>query len=403
MVSYTQILKYFNLFKNISLEKCPIKRLSADKDPSTILFTNSTVKSCFCQNIYQKIDSTFFDILKPIFLGKILYSPNTPAYNDLIKRLNSSFENLDNFGNLLHQVSFVLKILNSQLAQNKETVEFLIDIFNQNKPQFIKSTLPSFNYTQVNTTLRFTTELLDFLSNIVNCVELNRFIGLPTEKAVEDLGLKLIDKESFWAGIIFQNPQIDNSTLPDIVNYKIRMNSSQVHNTFYTQDRFYDYNYGNCVYCNAYYLFGFIYLQDLLERNVIEKKTNQSQEFGITGQMTPYPCFINDKFVKSISRILPLFMVLAWIYTVSMLVKDIVYEKEKRLKEFMRVMGLSNATHWAAWFITSFAVMFFVVFVMALILKFGRILQYSNFFVIAFFSTFFLTLKARYARLLVRV
>ncbi len=35
------------------------------------------------------------------------------------------------------------------------------------------------------------------------------------------------------------------------------------------------------------------------------------------------------RFVNSISRLLPLFMVLSWIFTISMNVKDIVREKEK--------------------------------------------------------------------------
>ncbi len=33
------------------------------------------------------------------------------------------------------------------------------------------------------------------------------------------------------------------------------------------------------------------------------------------------------------------------------------YEKEQRLKETMRTMGLGNAVHWAAWFVDSLAVM----------------------------------------------
>jgi len=35
------------------------------------------------------------------------------------------------------------------------------------------------------------------------------------------------------------------------------------------------------------------------------------------------------RFINTISRMLPLFMVLSWIFTVSMNVKDIVHEKEK--------------------------------------------------------------------------
>lgn len=94
--------------------------------------------------------------------------------------------------------------------------------------------------------------------------------------------------------------------------------------------------------------------------------------------MTPYPCYVNDRFILAISRSLPLFMVLSWIYTVSMTVKDIVYEKEKRLKEFMRVMGLSNATHWAAWFITQFMVMIVVAVLLCIVLKYGQITKYTE-------------------------
>ena len=44
----------------------------------------------------------------------------------------------------------------------------------------------------------------------------------------------------------------------------------------------------------------------------------------------------------AISRTFPLFMVLSWVYTCAMIVKSIVHEKEQRLKETMRVMGLGT-------------------------------------------------------------
>lgn len=64
-----------------------------------------------------------------------------------------------------------------------------------------------------------------------------------------------------------------------------------------------------------------------------------------------------------------MFMTLAWIYTVSMVVKGIVYEKERRLKEVMRVMGLSNATLWLAWFLTSAVMMLASIVMLIVILK----------------------------------
>lgn len=116
----------------------------------------------------------------------------------------------------------------------------------------------------------------------------------------------------------------------------------------------------------------------MIEKAIVEAKTNLPYDMGISTQMTPYPCYINDRFVTAISRSLPLFMVLAWIYTVSMLVKDIVFEKEKRLKEFMRVMGLTNTTHWLAWFITSLVAMFFVSVLLCIIIKYGKVVQLAD-------------------------
>ena len=64
-----------------------------------------------------------------------------------------------------------------------------------------------------------------------------------------------------------------------------------------------------------------------------------------------------------------MFMVLAWIYSVAMIVKGIVHEKELRLKEVMKMMGLGNGVHWLAWFINAFVMMFITVILLVLVLK----------------------------------
>lgn len=53
----------------------------------------------------------------------------------------------------------------------------------------------------------------------------------------------------------------------------------------------------------------------------------------------------------------------------AMIIKGIVYEKERRLKEVMKVMGLSNGVHWLAWLIDSFLVMFTSCVLLVLVLK----------------------------------
>lgn len=62
-------------------------------------------------------------------------------------------------------------------------------------------------------------------------------------------------------------------------------------------------------------------------------------------------------------------MVLAWILTTATLCKSIVYEKDRRLKEVMKIMGLGNGVHWVAWFINAFVMMFLTTLLLVIILK----------------------------------
>ncbi|KAL1124646.1 hypothetical protein AAG570_001270 [Ranatra chinensis] len=80
----------------------------------------------------------------------------------------------------------------------------------------------------------------------------------------------------------------------------------------------------------------------------------------------------------AISRTFPLFMVLSWVYTCAMIVKSIVCEKEQRLKETMRVMGLGNGIHWLGWFIDSFIPMVVTIFFLTIILVYGNVLMRAD-------------------------
>jgi hypothetical protein len=42
------------------------------------------------------------------------------------------------------------------------------------------------------------------------------------------------------------------------------------------------------------------------------------------------------------------------------------------------MMGLSNAMHWLAWFITIFSQMSITMLILTLMLKYGHVLMYSN-------------------------
>jgi hypothetical protein len=285
--------------------------------------------------------------------------------------MNSTFENLIQLADVLQNLGESTNHTAELLSQYSTLIQINIDRLESD------SDLKTLNITNSVIQLKFAVQLIYFMRNLVGCFELNKFLGFRNESETIDFGISLTEHELFYAAILFtSNETVDKETrnkAPKLIKYKIRMNATQTHNTLFTQDRFYNFNPGNCLGCNQYFLYGFIYIQDMIERALIETTTTtpltNSSLMGITTQMTSYPCYVNDKFMLAISRLLPGFMVLSWVYTVSMIVKDIVYEKEKRLKEFMRVMGLTNATHWAAWFITSFVMMYFVCCLLCLIIK----------------------------------
>lgn len=86
--------------------------------------------------------------------------------------------------------------------------------------------------------------------------------------------------------------------------------------------------------------------------------------------------FLSFMFV--IQYIMPLCVVVSFIYSVAILVQSIVYEKEQRLKEVMKMMGLSNAVHWTAWFITSMVVMMTIVVLLTTVLKVRSLYLWFN-------------------------
>lgn len=54
---------------------------------------------------------------------------------------------------------------------------------------------------------------------------------------------------------------------------------------------------------------------------------------------------------------LPMFLVLAFMYTVCMTIKDLVLEKERRLKEVLRAVGIQNGALWCARFTENIALL----------------------------------------------
>ena len=386
----TYLLAAFNNLNNLvdPVDNCPAPIFQANGDPILELLASATPNTCFCQTIETMLMSmsrtTFvaYTQMAPMISGKLLYAPNTPAYVQLMKLANKTNEDfaalkdtVGSTGDLLADLLPEVQNINyAQLALLMQWSASDVATFQAQQKQLVEQ-------------MQYFMQLAWFVRNMLDCVDLNRFVGFATENEAVSAGKRLMNLTGgFWAAAIFTEAEKANATLPDVVKYKIRMNSSLLVDTDYVQSDYYSYGPTNCITCNSYFTYGFIYIQDMLESAVIRMKSgDDNANYGITSQIMPYPCYINDKFAARLADLLPLMMVIAWIYTVAMIVKDIVSEKEKRLKEFMRVMGLSNVTHWCAWFITAFVMTFAVAFLLCIIIKFGQITPHSDLSVLLVF------------------
>lgn len=74
-------------------------------------------------------------------------------------------------------------------------------------------------------------------------------------------------------------------------------------------------------------------------------------------------------FVASIANILPMFLVLAFMYTVCQTLKSLVLEKELRLKEVLRVVGVRNGALWLSWFTENMVLLMVPCALMSIIMK----------------------------------
>ncbi|XP_078519131.1 phospholipid-transporting ATPase ABCA3 [Lissotriton helveticus] len=108
---------------------------------------------------------------------------------------------------------------------------------------------------------------------------------------------------------------------------------------------------------------GFLAVQHTVNRAIIHQQTNASANASVASLLAqlrvavrrfPYPPYVNDLFLLAIQNQLPLLIMLSFTYTSLNIVRAVVHEKEKKLKEYMRMMGLSNWLHWSAWFLMFF-------------------------------------------------
>uniref|UniRef100_A0A3B3V8X0 P-type phospholipid transporter n=1 Tax=Poecilia latipinna TaxID=48699 RepID=A0A3B3V8X0_9TELE len=343
--------------------------------PSPTQMANNTSASsmgnssdAFCQSLVDTLEGTpglryIWSTFKPLLQGKVLYTPDTPAARLLVKEANSTFNSLAMLKELADSWDELGPRWTAELLEN-----FLYNGAPEDRPP---GTLP-YDWRDVYNS---TTEILKLLSNFLNCLDLNKFEAAVTETHLVNKALEHLTNGTFWAGVVFTNLDPDSSHIPPYVKYKIRMDIDEVELT----SRSWSPGARDSSFNDLRYIWGgFAYLQDMIDHAVVRLQTSKSQPLGVFVQQIPYPCFVDDAFIQSIGAILPMFLVLAFMYSVCMTIKSLVLEKELRLKEVLRAVGVQNGALWSARFTENIVLLTVPCVLISIMLKYGKVLQYSD-------------------------
>ncbi|XP_055368383.1 phospholipid-transporting ATPase ABCA1b isoform X2 [Betta splendens] len=377
---------------------------NSSEDESMTLYDNSSTP--YCNSLVKNMDSNpmsrmIWQALKPLLLGKILYTPHTPVTQRIIHEVNRTFQELGVFRDLggmweemrpkvwnfmensqhmdlirtLLKNNITARFLHAQLTKTDWTVA---DVSNFLSKQAEDLQPPGSDITWRDV-FNETDQAIMSISRFMECVNLDKLEPVSTEERLVNQSMGLLEDRKFWAGIVFPDILPNATELPAKVNYKIRMDIDNVERTNKIKDAYWDPGPRADPFEDMRYIWGgFLYLQDVIEQGIVRAVTGTKEKTGIYIQQMPYPCYVDDIFLRIMSRSMPLFMTLAWMYSVAIILKSVVYEKEARLKETMRIMGLDNGILWFSWFISSLIPLLISAGLLVLLLKKGNLLPYSD-------------------------
>ncbi|XP_035270491.1 retinal-specific phospholipid-transporting ATPase ABCA4-like [Anguilla anguilla] len=379
--------------------------INSTKGPRSYAYDKTATH--FCNEVMRSLESDpltriAWNSVKPLLMGKILYTPDSPAVRQILKSANTTLEELDRLRNILKaweevgpqlwsffQTGIQMKMLRKAIRnpivmefidKSLEDTEFssqhILNFLYTGPPTGRSYNMPNFDWRDI---FEMADRILHTLNQYGECLTLDKFVATSDEDEMTHQALRLLEENKFWAGLVFLDTHPWSTEVPAHVKFKIRMDIDAVERTNKIKDRYWDPGPRADPVDDLRYVWGgFAYLQDMVEQGVVKAHTGRDWPLGIYLQQMPYPCYVDDLFMLTLNRCFPIFTVLAWVSSVSMTVKSIVLEKELRLKETLKAMGVTNGVIWSAWFVDSFLVMSASTALLTAIIMGGKVLTYSN-------------------------
>ncbi|KAM6307367.1 glucosylceramide transporter ABCA12 [Aegotheles albertisi] len=364
----------------------------------------------FCLSFYLDLVKTptgalIWSFLKPMVLGKILYTPDTIETRAIMGKSNATLKQMADLALKSQEWLDKSPVIMNSLTKLNQTVPMIKNTLQNPFVQvFIKlmvdldaaELLSQINeLDDIRLELQNNADIVDQLNtlatlavNVSSCVSFNRIQAVKNLEEMEMVAKELFLKNKLFASIIFKLPSNHSSpgrsvhgdlTLPPVLNYTIRMSSRITQTTNRIRERIWTVGPHNSTSQSQIYSRAFIYIQDSIERAIIALQTGKNpEEIAVQVQAMPYPCYNKDMFLTSVTYSLPFALMAAWVLFIADFVKTLVQEKDLRLYEYMKMMGVNASSHFIAWFIECAVFLLITVTFLIIVLKVGDILPKTN-------------------------
>ncbi|KAM6349075.1 glucosylceramide transporter ABCA12 [Alca torda] len=360
----------------------------------------------FCLSFYLDLVKTptgalIWSFLKPMVLGKILYTPDTTGTRAIMEKSNATLKQMADLALKSQEWLDKSPVIMNSLTKLNQTFPMIKNTLQNPFVQvFIKlmvdldaaELLSQINeLDDIRLELQNNADIVDQLNtlatlavNVSSCVSFNRVHAVRNLEEMEMVAKELFLKNELFASIIFKLPSSHSSVhgdspLPPILNYTIRMSSRITQTTNRIRERIWTVGPHNSTSQSQIYSRAFIYIQDSIERAIIELQTGKKpEEIAVQVQAMPYPCYNKDMFLTSVTYSLPFALMAAWVLFIADFVKTLVQEKDLRLYEYMKMMGVNASSHFIAWFIECAIFLLITVTFLIIVLKVGDILPKTN-------------------------
>ena len=151
------------------------------------------------------------------------------------------------------------------------------------------------------------------------------------------------------------------------VTYAIRVNATDVptgaEGARWSSEKFQRWVVGENELWKKYWTYANV--QRAFDQAILSRTTDRNVRLSVSVKAFPFPAYATNLGSTFAAVFFGLVFVFAFVITVVVVVRSVAEERELRLREGMRIMGLSERAYWASWFITSYAPLLLVSFLVA--------------------------------------